>query len=369
MSPELPPIPLANLARQHALLHPHIDRAIQRVLERADFVRGQALGRFEAAFARAMGASRCVGVASGTDALVLALEAGGVGAGHEVITAANTFAATAEAAVLVGATPVLVDVRDDTLNLDPEAVEAALTPATRAIIPVHLHGHPADMPPLLALARARGVLVIEDAAQAHGATLPDGRRVGTLGDMACFSFFPSKNLGACGDGGAVLTSSEALATRVRMLRDHGRDAHKGHQIVGRCSRLDTLQAAILEVKLPHLPAWNEARRALARRYAEHLGGVDGLRLPPCPRGAVFHHYTVRTPRRDALKAALARQGIAAGLHYQRSLPREPAFAPYRRAETPVADRSCDEVLSLPLFPEMTWQEQDRVLAAVRGFFG
>jgi dTDP-4-amino-4,6-dideoxygalactose transaminase len=309
-----------------------------------------------------------VGVGSGTDAITLALIACEVGPGDEVVTAANSFAATAEAIRLCGATPVFADVDDDTLNLSPRALAEAITDRTRAVVPVHLHGLMTEMEPICAVAGDADIRVVEDAAQAHGARSSDGLLAGTVGHAGCFSFFPSKNLGACGDGGVVVTRDHKLAARVEVLRDHGREAGRGHVRSGCCSRLDTLQAAILAVKLPHLDAWNQRRQQLAARYDQGLSGIDGLRLHPHPPGAVLHHYVVRTGRREELRAHLRGQGIASGVHYPRSIPEEPAFAVLRRAPTPVADRSCREVLSLPLFPEMTGEEQGRVVDAVRGFF-
>jgi dTDP-4-amino-4,6-dideoxygalactose transaminase len=327
------------------------------------------VGQFEAAFAAYLGLPFAVGVGSGTDAIALALTACGVGPGDEVVTAANSFAATAEAIQLCGATPVFADVDDDTLCLCPRALGRAITGRTRAVVPVHLHGLMADMEGICAVAGDAGLQVVEDAAQAHGARLADGKLAGSLAHAGCFSFFPGKNLGACGDGGAVVTGDEQLAARVAVLRDHGRQAGQGHVRSGCCSRLDTLQAAILSVKLPHLDSWNQQRQRLAGRYDQLLAGLDGLRLHPHPAGSVLHHYVVRTARREELQAALRQQGVACGAHYPRSIPEEPAFRALRTAPTPVADRSCQEVLSLPLFPELTDPEQDRVVAAVKGFFG
>ena len=361
-------IPLSNLRRHHRVMRSELDAAIGAVLDRSDFIRGEALARFERAFADHVGVTRAIGVASGTDALTLALAGAGVGQGDEVITAANSFAATAEAIVMARATPVFADVDDSTLNIDPASVRRAITPATRAIIPVHLHGMPADMDPLLALAKQHGLVVVEDAAQAHGATLDDGRTIGAIGDAGCFSFFPSKNLGAAGDGGAVTTNSPNMAKQIGMIRDHGRSTTRQHEVVGMCSRLDTLQAAVLSVKLPHLDAWNARRRQLARRYLDALSGIDAVRLPPYKDGAVFHHFTLRTEERDRLKRHLNDHGIAAGIHYLRSIPDEPAFVAYRTAPTPVSDASCAQVLSLPLCPDLTDDEADRVIAKVRAFF-
>jgi len=357
-------IPLADLRRQHRALREELDQVLAGVLDQCDFIRGEALGRFEEAFARYLGVDFVLGVGSGTDAIALALAACGVGPGHEVITAANSFAATAEAIIMVGAVPVFADVDDRTLCLDPEAVERALTPRSRAIVPVHLHGLPADMAGLQALAAEHGLKVVEDAAQAHGGRLGE-RLLGTLGDAGCFSFFPSKNLGACGDGGAIATNSEELRQQVSMMRDHGRSGSNQHAVMGRCSRLDTLQAGVLLVKLPHLDAWNTRRQALAGQYDAGLEDCPGLRMHRHPPGAVLHHYIIRSSHRDRIREHLTAWGIATGIHYPRSIPEEPAYAALRTTPTPVADQSCQEILSLPLFPEMLDEEVDRVVQAVR----
>ena len=360
-------IPLADLGRQHEALRQELDAAVARVLDRCDFVRGAALQEFERRFADYLGVDFVFGVGSGTDAISLALMAAGVGDGDEVVTAANTFAATAEAIIMAGATPVFCDVDHETLCMDPASLRQVITAKTRAVIPVHLHGHMAQMEAIGELAADQVLKVVEDAAQAHGSEA-GGRRAGTVGEAGCFSFFPSKNLGACGDGGAVATSSEGLASKLAMLRDHGRDRGR-HLLVGQCSRLDTLQAAILGVKLPHLDAWNRRRREVAARYYLELDGVEGLRLPCSHQGAVYHHYAVRTARRDELRQHLAERHIASGVHYGKSVPQEPAYTSLRTIETPVADLSCLQVLSLPLFPEISDPEVDRVAEAVRGFFG
>ena len=360
-------IPLVDLERQRRNLSDELDAAIGDVLQRGDFIQGESCERFERAFADYLGVRHALGVGNGTDALVLALLATGVGSGDEVITAANTFTATAEAILIAGAVPVFADVDDHTLCLDPAAFERAITPRTAAVIPIHLHGHPAAMASITDIAAHKGVKVIEDAAQAQGC-VTDGRRAGAIGDAGCFSFYPSKNLGAFGDGGLVSTDDEALAAIVRATRNHGRGAAGADPVVGRCSRLDSIQAAVLAVKLPHLESWNEQRRTLARQYDRRLGACADLTLPPRHSGAVYHHYAIRTHERDALGAALAADGIATGVHYACSLPLEPSYTRYRTAPTPVADQSCDEVLSLPIFPEMTPHEVDEVAAAVLAFF-
>jgi dTDP-4-amino-4,6-dideoxygalactose transaminase len=346
-----------------------VDRALHDVLESAVFIKGREVALFEEEFAAFCGAKACVGVGNGTDALYLTLRALGIGPGDDVITVANTFIATAEAVSLTGASPVFVDVRPDTLGIDPEQVENAISSRTRALLPVHLYGHPCDMDRLTAIARARGLKVVEDAAQAHGAAWR-GRRTGVLGDAACFSFYPGKNLGAYGDGGAVVSDDAELVRRVRMLADHGRQSKYEHCIEGVNSRLDTLQAAVLRVKLRHLESWNEARRASARAYARSLAG-SGLKLPAEADGAMsaWHLYVVRTPQRDALMAHLKREGIEAGIHYPRPLHRQ---KPYEKmgwgdGSFPVTEAAAAEILSLPLYPEVTSHHIQRVAAAIERF--
>ena len=259
-----------------------------------------------------------------------------------------------------------VDVDRETLNMDMDAAEDRISRRTRAIIPVHLHGNPADMAGVLRVATHHKLKVVEDAAQAHGAIWEE-RRVGGIGNAGCFSFYPSKNLGAFGDGGAVTTNDLKVAEWIRRVRDHGRNEEGRHVVVGQCSRLDTLQAAVLGCKLPHLDRWNERRRDLARRYVEALAGCPGLRLVETSEGAVFHHFVVRTTLRDALARNLADRGIGTGVHYPRTIPQEPAYAGYRAQPTPEADHSAHEVLSLPMFPELTMAEVDRVADAIWDF--
>jgi dTDP-4-amino-4,6-dideoxygalactose transaminase len=318
-------IPLVDLQAQYTALRADIDAAIARVIANSSFIMGPEVRAFEETFAAWCQARYAVGVSSGTAAIELTLRALGVGPGDEVITTPFTFIATAEAISATGATPVFADIDPATYNLDPAAVEAAITPRTRALLPVHLYGQPADMPALAAIAEQHGLLLIEDAAQAHGAEI-GGKRVGSLGHPACFSFYPGKNLGAYGDGGAVTTDDEALAARLRKLRDHGRVSKYVHDELGYGHRLDALQAAILAAKLPHLDAANAARRRLAARYDELLADAD-LILPFVPEGVtpVWHLYVVRTPRRDDVLASLKTQGIEAGIHYPLPLHLQPAY--------------------------------------------
>ena len=358
-------IPFLDLARQHDAIKDELLAAVAGVLAGSQFVLGPEGRALEAELAAYCGVRHGIGVGSGTDALRLALAAVGAGPGDEVVTPAFSFVASASTILMVGASPVFVDVDPVTLAVDPAALERALTPRTRAIVAVHLYGHPAPMDRVMALARARGVPVIEDAAQAVGATW-DGRPVGSWGDIACLSFYPTKNLGACGDGGLVLTSRDDLAERVRRLRHHG-DAGRYHHVeLGYCSRLDDVQAALLRVKLRHLDAWTEARRRLAARYREHLAGVP-LTLPAeDPRARhIYHLFTVRHPRRDALARGLADLGVGTMIHYPLAVPEQPLFGRDAESAWPEAWRAAREVLSLPCYPELTDAEADEVAKAVR----
>lgn len=359
-------IPLVDLQAQYATIQDEIDQTIHRVIGKSQFIMGPDVPAFEADFAEYCRAAHCVGVASGTAALELTLRACEVGPGAEVITVAHTFIATAEAVSAVGAHPVFVDIDPHTYNLDPALLEQAITPRTRAIVPVHLYGQPADMPRIIEIARAHNLVVIEDAAQAHGAEW-NGRRVGTLADAACFSFYPGKNLGAYGDAGAVTTDRPDIAERVRLLRNHGRRDKYVHEVKGYGERIDTLQAAILRVKLAHLDAWTTARRRLAARYDILLADC-GLMLPHVADVAnpVWHLYVVCSEARDSLLAALNRQHIGTGVHYPVPLHLQPAYADlgYVPGDLPVTERVADECLSLPLFPEMTEAQQDRVVATL-----
>lgn len=361
-------IPLVDLSRQHAALKPELMAALERVLDSTRFILGGEGDALEAGVAAFCGVRHAVGVASGTDALRLALAALGVGPGDEVITPAFSFVASATTIMMAGATPVFADVDPATLTLDPRAMERALTPRTKAVMPVHLYGHPAAMDAICDLARRHGLAVIEDAAQAIGASW-QGRSIGTWGDAACLSFYPTKNLGACGDGGMILTGRDDVAARARRLRHHGDGGRYRHVELGWCSRLDELQAALLRVKLRRLPAWVEARRRIAARYRERLAGGP-LTLPverPEARHA-YHLYTVRHPRRDALARALAEQGVGTAVHYPMPVPAQPMFgeAGAREAERrwPEACEAARTVVSLPCFPELSDEEVEAVAAAV-----
>jgi dTDP-4-amino-4,6-dideoxygalactose transaminase len=358
------------LRRQHASLLPEFRRALDEIVGSAAFVMGPPVTQLEAALGDLVGAE-AVALNSGTDALVIALRALGVGPGDEVIVPAFSFFATAEAVLLVGATPVLVDVEPRTMTIDVERAAARMGPRTRAILPVHLYGQCADLDGLTAAARRAGfdVPIVEDMAQALGATR-SGRAAGSLGALAALSFYPTKNLGALGDGGMLFATRPDLAARARRLRDHGSPRKYHHDEAGYNSRLDTLQAAFLLAKLPRLGEWTERRREIAARYTRDLAGLP-LELPAADpaNGHVWHLYSVRTPERDALRAHLDRLGVECGIHYPVGLHRLPALAAFAAdsGAFPETDRAASQVLSLPLFPEMTDGEAGRVVAAVRSF--
>jgi dTDP-4-amino-4,6-dideoxygalactose transaminase len=362
-------VPLVDLGAQHQGIKDEILAAIAQVLEEMQLFLGPNVRAFEEEFAAYCGAAHAVGVGSGTDALMLALRAAGVGPGDEVITVAHTFFADVEAIALVGAQPVFVDVEPDTYCLDPAALEACVTSRTRAVIPVHLCGQPADMAPILAVARRHGLFVLEDACQAHGA-LYQGRRVGTWGDAACFSFYCSKNLGAYGEGGALVTNDARLAATVRRLRDHGSERRYEHIDIGTNARLDEVQAAVLRVKLPHLDKWNERRAAVAAAYDAALA-ESGLELPVVrsDRTHVYHLYVVQSTRRDTLKAYLGERGVATGVHYPIPAHLQPAARTWSTGpgSLPVTERLAERVLSLPMYPELTTEQVAYVVEAVRAF--
>jgi dTDP-4-amino-4,6-dideoxygalactose transaminase len=360
-------VPFLDFRAHVAALRGELDLAIARVLDSGWFILGPEGEALERELAEVLEARECVAVANGTEALQLALEALGVGAGHEVVTSPLSAAFTVLAILRTGARPVFADLDPATLNVAPEAVARALTPRTRALMPVHLYGHPADLDPLLDLARGRGLPLVEDACQAHGA-LYKGRPVGALSGVGALSFYPTKNLGALGDGGAVLAQDAQLAARLRRLRNGGQTDRYRHEEAGINSRLDEIQAAILRTGLRHLGAWTDRRRALAALYMRELEGV-GLGLPreqPYAR-AVYHLFVVRHRRRDALAAALKERGVGTLVHYPIPLHLQPAFGSLggKRGDFPVAEQAAQEVLSLPLYPEMTDAHARAVAAAVR----
>jgi dTDP-4-amino-4,6-dideoxygalactose transaminase len=367
-------IPLLSIKAQNAALAADIKEAVNRVLDSGAFILGAENKAFEAEFGAAVGAAHVLGVDSGTSALELALEAVGVGPGDEVIVPAFTFVATATAASVLGARPVFADVDPETLTLDPASVERLVTDKTKAIVPVHLFGQPADMDPLLALAEPRGLFIVEDCAQSHLSKYK-GRPTGSLGDVSAYSFYPTKNLGAAGDAGALTTESADLRDRLLVLRNCGRalGAAYHYERVGHNCRLDEIQAAVLRVKLKHLKDWTQSRRRLAKIYHDHLKGIAGLRLPPLGAAGtepVFHLFTVRCDRRDALAAHLKSHGVGTGVYYPSPLHLAPAYAALGGAEgqCPASEKACREVLSLPMFAELTESDVARVCNAVRAFF-
>jgi len=365
-------IPLVDLKAQYHTIKPEIDAAVSRVLENASFILGSEVESFEQAFAAYCGARHAVGVDSGTAALHLALLAYDIGPGDEVITTPMTFIATAAAVSHVGATPVFVDIDPRTYNIDPARIEAAVTSRTKAILPVHLYGQPCEMDGILQVAKRHGLRVIEDACQAVGARYGDSR-AGSLGDAVCFSFYPAKNLGAAGDGGMLITNDDALADRVRKLRDHGRISKYSHGMIGYTYRLDGLQAAILNVKLPHVDAWNEARRQHAARYSALLRDIPGLTVPHEAQGcrSIYHVYALRAPQRDALLDHLRAKGVGASIHYPLPVHQQPAYAFMNlpAGSYPVSESFAQEELSLPIYPEMTTGQIEEVVAAIRSFVG
>lgn len=360
-------IPLVDLRAQYRSIKAEIDAAVLRVLDHGQFVLGEEVAAFEREFAAYCGAGDCVAVNSGTSALHLALLAAGVGPGDEVLTAPFTFIATVSSIVYTGATPVFGDIDPVHFTLDPAALEARITPRTKAIVPVHLYGQPADMKPILEIARRRGLTVIEDAAQAHGAEY-DGHRCGSMGDIAAFSFYPGKNLGAYGEGGAAVTSNPAHAQAMRVLRDWGQQRKYEHRVKGFNYRMDAMQGAILRVKLRHLEAWTEARRARAALYDRRLAGgpVQAPAVRPGVRH-VYHVYTVRVRERERFQQALRERGVQTGIHYPIPLHLQPAHTDlgYVRGDFPHAERAAEEVLSLPIFPELTEPQVEQVAMAVR----
>lgn len=360
-------VPFLDLKAQLRSIREEIDGAIAHVLETTQFVLGEEVARFEEEFAHYTGARFGIGVNSGTSALHLSLLALGVGPGDEVITVPNTFVATVAAIRYTGARVVYVDVDPDTLLLDPAQLERAITPRTKAVIPVHLYGQMAQMDPILAIARAHGVAVVEDACQAHGAR-QHGRPAGSLGELGCFSFYPGKNLGAYGEGGMVVTSDEGLAAKIRMLRDWGQDRKYNHVLEGFNNRLEGIQGAVLRVKLRHLERWIEARRAHAAHYRSLLaGGPFAMQAVQEENRHVYHVFAVRTREREGVMKALAEQGIQTGIHYPIPCHLQPAYRDdaWPQGSMPHAERAAAEVMSLPMFPELEPAQVETVVAALR----
>ena len=363
-------IPFVDLKTQYESIRGEIDPAIQEVVSSGWFVGGPRLKAFEEQFASFCQAEHAIGVSSGTAALHVAMVAAGIGAGDEVITVPNTFIATTEAITLSGARPVFVDIDPESCNIDAGLIEAAITPRTKAIMPVHLYGQPADMDPILEIARQHDLAVIEDACQAHGAEYK-GKKVGALGDIGCFSFYPGKNLGAYGDGGMVVTNDAALAETVRMLSNHGQKEKNRHPREGFNYRLDAVQAAVLGVKLKHLEQWNARRRDHAHLYSELLADVD-VKTPAEKEFAkhVFHLYIIRLNQRDELAEHLASRGVSVGFHYPVALHQQEAYAGlgYKPGSFPEAEACAAQVLSLPMFPELTESQIRYVAEAIAAFW-
>lgn len=359
-------IPQANPGLENADLRTEIEAAVRRVLDSGSYILGPETAAFEQEFAAYIGVGQGVGLASGTDAIALGLRALGVGAGDEVITVSHTAVATVAAIQMAGAEPVLVDVDGDSLTMDPICLEAAVTPRSRAVVPVHLYGQPADLDSICAIAHHHGLWVLEDCAQAHGALYHD-KKVGTFGDLAAFSFYPTKNLGAVGDGGIVVTDRLELAEAVRAIRQYGWKERYISETRGVNSRLDELQAAILRVKLRHLDGANARRRKLASLYNSLLSG--GVVLPFEAKGCqgVFHLYVIRTPLRDELKDFLEHEGIGTGVHYPRPVHLQPAFRGLRYGPMPVTERIASQILSLPMYPQLTDKEAAEVAMAINEF--
>ncbi len=363
-------IRFGDLQREYLEMQPELDATIQRVLRSGWFILGQELDGFEQAFAAYLGVAHCVGCASGTEAIALALMAAGAGPGNEVITVAHTAVPTISAISMTGAQPVFVDVQPDTCLMDVGLVEVAITRRTKAILPVHLYGQCVDVDPLLAVAARHGIPVIEDCAQAHGATYR-GRKAGSIGLMAAFSFYPSKNLGCYGDGGAVTTGDPVLAERLKMLRNYGQHQRYHHEIIGINSRLDEIQAAILAAKLPHLDAWNRRRRQIAAQYTAGLAGLPVRTPVEAPTGGqVYHLYVIQAAERDRLQAHLAERDIQTLIHYPVPAHLQPAYVGlgYARGSLPVTEHAADAILSLPMYPQLADAEVAAVVAAIREFY-
>ena len=364
------PVPYLDLRAQLKPLRAELDAAIARTLDHCSFCLGPDVARFEKDFAAFCGAQHALGFNSGTSALHVAMRLLNVGPGDEVITTPYTFIATSWAISYCGAKPVYVDIDEATFNLDPQLIEAAITSKTKAVLPVHLYGQPFDVDAVAAVCQKHNLPFVEDAAQAHGAKFK-GKSIGTFGAVSCFSFYPAKNLGACGEGGALVTNNAALAARAKSLREHGSTVRYHHDEVGYNYRLEGIQGAVLGVKLKHLEQWTQARQRVAARYAELLADTP-LQLPKVTAGnaSAWHLYTVRSPRRDELKKHLDANGIGNAVHYPLPLHLQKAYAHlgHRPGDLPVAEQACREVLSLPMFPELTDAQIQRVVAVVKAFF-
>ncbi|MGK7961842.1 DegT/DnrJ/EryC1/StrS family aminotransferase [Crocosphaera sp.] len=371
-------IPPVDLVRQYQLISDEIERAVLEVVRSGRYIGGAIVSDFEQQFAQYVGSSYCVGCNSGTDALYLALRALNIGVGDEVLTTPFTFIATAETISLVGAKPVFVDIERNTFNLDVEALEAAITPQTKAIIPVHLFGQPVNMSRIMEIAQKHNLYVIEDCAQGTGAKWGD-KMVGNIGHVGCFSFFPTKNLGTCGDGGAITTNDQAIAQTMGVIKEHGSAQRYYHDVVGINSRLDSIQAAILQVKLRYLDQWNEQRRAIAQRYHQLLSPIPGIQLPQEIKGGyhVWNQYTILvenksnqdTITRDTLREQLQEKGIISMIYYPIPLHLQKVYQNlgYQKGAFPVTEQAAQEVLSLPMFPDLSPEEQEQVAYALKDY--
>ncbi|MBI5491871.1 MAG: DegT/DnrJ/EryC1/StrS family aminotransferase [Deltaproteobacteria bacterium] len=361
-------VPFLDLKTQHAELYPEIEKVVREAVLNAAFIGGASVNEFEKEFAAFCGTAHSVGVGSGTDALRFALTACGVKSGDEVITVPNTFIATTEAITQAGAAPVFVDIDPGTFNIDVDRIEEKITPKTKAIVPVHLYGQCADMDRILAIAKRRGLKVVEDACQAHGATYR-GKMAGSMGDAAAFSFYPGKNLGACGEGGAITTSDDGVAAHSRMLRDHGQIKKYYHSIEGYNGRLDAIQAGILRVKLKRLGGWVKSRRKNAALYKDLLAGVEGISVQHEPDWAenAYHLFVIRVKGRDVLQERLSGMGVATALHYPVPLHLQDAYRHMglRKGDFPVSEAAAEEILSLPMFPELTEEQIRYVVESIK----
>jgi len=364
-------VPFVDLKTQYHNIKGEITEAVNNVMEDSAFIGGKYVEKFESEFAKFCGAKFCIGVGNGTDAIFIALKMLGIGPGDEVITAANSFIATSEAISLTGAKVVFCDVSETTRNINPDLIEEKITDKTKAIVPVYLYGQPADMDRIVEIAKKNNLYVVEDCAQAHGAEYK-GKGAGTFGEVSCFSFYPGKNLGAYGDGGAIITDNENLAEKIRMYANHGRSAKYDHEFEGVNSRLDGMQAAILSVKLKHIKKWNSMRNSNARIYNEKLKGAGDIITPMIcdDRGHVFHLYVIRTMERDRLKKFLADNDISSGIHYPIALPNLKAYSylKHKPEDFPVSSKLQNEILSLPMYPELTEEQIGHISNLISRFF-
>ena len=366
-------VPFLDIKAQNASIADELREAIDEVISKGCFILGPAVQRFEETFAEFIGVKHCVGLNSGTSALHMTLQACDIGPGDEVITPPHTWISTSWAISYVGATPVFADIDPLSYNIDPELIERAITPRTKAILPVHLYGQACDMDALRGIAEKHDLLLIEDAAQAHGAICGEGR-VGSFGKAGCFSFYPGKNLGAFGEGGAVITDDEQLAERIRRLRDHAQDGRHNHVELGHNSRMEGIQGAVLEVKLRHLNSWNAARNQHAANYRQLLSDLDAIQVPPEPAdGAhVWHLFVILVPKgeRDRFRQRLSEQEIATGIHYPTPVPLQPAYAHlgHKPGDFPVAEDVMSRCVSLPMFAELTQEQIDQTASAIRDYF-